>query len=142
VKKKNAPRIPKKGINPERLKLALENKNKAYTHVVESLGNVTKMCHANSQMLGQLVVMFEVLKDKGLITRDEINEKFAQLQADKEIAEQTAQEVINGNKSKEEDSETKEESDSANHSNENPADTDRSQVQSEDSRPDEDSQSG
>lgn len=128
--KKNAPRIPRKGSNPAHLKAALELKNAAYTNVVQSLGNVTKMCQANSQILSQLVVMFEVLKDKQIITTKEIEDKFKQLMADEVKAKEDlekAKEVIDGVKEEKSSSEI--------NSNESPADSSASEVQSEDSRP-------
>ena len=74
------PRIPKKGPNPEKLRIALAQKDKATADSTNALGNLANMVGENARILGQLVVMFEVLKEKGLITNDEINDKFRRLQ--------------------------------------------------------------
>jgi len=46
---------------------------------MSALDNLTHMVSENAKILGQLVVMFEVLKDKGIVTNEEINNKFIEL---------------------------------------------------------------
>jgi hypothetical protein len=84
---KSSPSIPKKGSNPAQLKAALSKKHDALMHALARAENLTKMVTANASILGQLVVMFEVLKDKGIITNEEINNKFKDLEAKRKQAE-------------------------------------------------------
>ena len=80
-------RIPKKGVNPAVLKLSLAEKNKAMDKLFPAVQQLSGMVNNNSNILGQLVVMFEVLKDKKIITNDEIKAKFKQLKEDREKAD-------------------------------------------------------
>jgi hypothetical protein len=78
--------IPRKGVNPQHLKNALDRKNEAFINAQQAVNKLSKMVIENSRIIGQLVIMFEVLKDKGIITNDEINNKFKQLSEEREAA--------------------------------------------------------
>ena len=80
--------IPRRGINPAALEAALSQKNRAMVDAMTALDGVMKMVTENCRMIGQLVVMFEVLKDKGIITHAEINSKFQELEAKRKAAEE------------------------------------------------------
>lgn len=76
--------IPRRGKNPAALEAALAAKNSAMLKSMASLDGLAKMVASNCSILGQLVVMFELLKDKGIITNDEIKAKFKELEAKRE----------------------------------------------------------
>lgn len=86
AKSKNS--IPKRGKNPAQLQVALDKKSQALAHALDSVHKLSQMVAANSNILGQLVVMFEVLKDKGQITNEEITAKFKDLEAKRKAAEE------------------------------------------------------
>ena len=72
-------RIPKRGVNPEILRRQLNQKERAIGHHQESIGKLAQMVQQNCRIIGQVIGMIEVLKDKGLITNDEINAKLKEL---------------------------------------------------------------
>jgi len=72
-------RIPRKGVNPEILRNQLNQKERAIAHHQESLGRLARMVEQNCRIIGQLIGMIEVLKDKGMVTNDEINAKLKEL---------------------------------------------------------------
>jgi len=59
-------------------------------HFHNAIKDLAKITEDNCRMIGRLIVMFEVLKDKGVITDDEINNKFKELDAQREAAARAA----------------------------------------------------
>ena len=75
----STPHIPRKRPNPAMLERALDQKERGIAHLQGTVMNLSGMVQQNCRMLGQLIGMVEVLKDKGMITNEEINNKLKEL---------------------------------------------------------------
>jgi len=80
--------LPRRGKNPAALEASLIKSREAMVHSMSALENLTKMTTENCRILGQLVVMFEILKDKGIVTNEEIINKFKDLEAKQKAEEE------------------------------------------------------